>query len=143
MKLYLASPWFSEDQNEREIRVKSLLRRLGIEVFSPREASELEKDASEEDQRKVFEIDINSILNCDGIFAITNGKDMGTIFESGFAWANHKPIIYFAEGLRGPFNLMLAQSANLVYTSIDQFDYNQMYNAVMNNEITPYKGYIE
>lgn len=150
LKLYLASPWFNPEQDEREQRVKSRLRELGFEVFSPREASELPNDASEEDQQKVFDIDVDNIISNDAVFAITNGKDMGTIWETGFAFGYSRasdkvnvPIIYFAEGLNGPFNLMLARSGVLVYTDLDKVTYEEIEKAVLSGEHKSYKGEIE
>ena len=69
IKLYLASPWFTSEQDERETRVKGRLRELGFEVFSPRDETVLKADASKEDQQKVFEGDINGINDCDAVFA--------------------------------------------------------------------------
>lgn len=143
MKLYLAGPWFNEDQNEREQRVKAALRSKGFEVFSPREASELKPNASKEDQQKVFEIDINGIKDADAVFAITNGKDMGTLFECGYAYANKVPIIYFAENLTGQFNLMLARSAHLVYTNLEDVDYYEIALHITNDIKKDFEGEIE
>lgn len=143
IKVYLAGPWFNPEQDEREQRVKKKLRDLGFEVFSPRDETELKSDASEEDQRRVFDEDISGICNADLVFAITNGKDMGTLFECGYAYANHIPIVYFAEGLTGNFNLMLAQSANIVYTSLDDIDPLKICKCVNDGLIIPYKGAIE
>lgn len=143
MKLYLAGPWFNDEQNEREQRIKSLLREKGFEVFSPREASALKANASKADQQKVFDIDIKGILDADAVFAITNGKDMGTLFECGYAYANNIPIIYFAEGLTGQFNLMLARSAHLVYTNTDDIDQYEISFYIENNIKKDYEGEIE
>lgn len=141
MKLYLASPFFNEEQVEREERLKKKLRDFGFEVFSPKENCFCPPNASLELRRKTFEDNIYSINDCDAIFVITNGKDMGTIFEAGYAYGIHKPIIYYCEGLEGQFNLMLAQSANLVLTNDDFLieDINlAAYGAVVN-----YEGEIE
>jgi nucleoside deoxyribosyltransferase len=143
IKLYLSAGWFSPEQLDREERVKSYLRSIGIEVFSPKEEVVLNPDATDEERQSCFEKDVNAILECDGVFAITNCKDMGTLFECGFAYANKVPIIYFAEGLTGGFNVMLAGSANRVYTHINDIKYDEIYDAIINKVITKYVGDVQ
>lgn len=141
MKLYLASPFFNAEQVEREERLKKKLRSLGFEVFSPKENCFCPPDASQELRKKTFEDNIHNIDNCDAIFVITNGKDMGTIFEAGYAYGIHKPIIYFCEGLTGQFNLMLAQSANVVLVN-DSFTEHDIDLAV-HGTVVEYSGEVE
>lgn len=108
---YLASPFFRPDQVERENRIKHWLRGLGYKVFSPKEASFLKGDASLDEQEATFDGNCQAIKNSTAVFAITDTKDMGTIWEAGYAFGIDKPIIYYAETLgNNPFNLMLAQS---------------------------------
>lgn len=143
-KLYLAGPWFSEEQSEREMRVKFHLRSLGFEVFSPREESLITSPSVDRESRlKTFENNINSILDCDAVFAITNGKDMGTILEAGFAYGKGVPVIYFAEGLTGDFNLMLACSGKDVYTNLDDVTYDRVYGVAKLGEVHEYEGNVE
>ena len=123
MKLYLAAPWFNNEQQERQYRIKKKLRALDFEVFSPKEASNISGTNSDDDLRaSTFQLNLFEIEASDYLFAITNGKDMGTIFECGYAFAKGKKIIYFAEGLDGPFNLMLAESAYIILTKFDELN---------------------
>lgn len=117
MRVYFASPFFNEEQVEREESLKSLLRKEGFDVFSPKEACHLQSDAPFEDQLKVFSENIESIQDSHFVFAVTDGKDMGTIWEAGYAFGLGIPVVYFAETVRGKFNLMLALSAKGVITS--------------------------
>lgn len=128
-KIYFASPFFNETQVEREERLKKKLRDLGYEVFSPKESCHLGSDASVEQQTEVFNSNVQAILDCDIVFAVTDEKDMGTIWESGFSYAlklfsnKNKKIAYYCETLKGgKFNLMLARSADLVVTNFDDMD---------------------
>lgn len=141
MKLYLASPFFNDEQVEREERIKKKLRDLGITVLSPKEFCFCPPDASDELREKVFADNIQHINEADAIFAITNGKDMGTIFEAGYAYAINKPIIYFCEGLSGQFNLMLAQSGRIVLTD-DSFTLENIQSALNGNKVK-FEGEIE
>ena len=141
MKLYLASPFFNDEQVEREERIKKKLRDLGITVLSPKEFCFCPPDASDELREKVFADNIQHINEADAIFAITNGKDMGTIFEAGYAYAINKPIIYFCEGLSGQFNLMLVQSGRIVLTD-DSFTLENIQSA-LNGSRVKFEGEIE
>ena len=141
MKLYLASPFFTEEQVEREERLKAKLRGLGITVLSPKEFCFCPPDASDELREKTFKDNLKHIEEADAIFAITNGKDIGTIFEAGYAYGINKPIIYFCERLSGQFNLMLAQSGNVVLTN-DSFTLDDIESVLSGNKIK-FEGEIE
>ncbi len=141
MKLYFASPFFNPEQVEREERLKAKLRRLGFEVWSPKENSICPPTANKQTRAEVFKDNVQNILNSDAVFVVTNGKDMGTIFEAGLAYQANKPIIYYCEGLNGPFNLMLAESGQLVLTN-DDFDAPMIIDAILGTT-TDFKGEIE
>lgn len=113
MKVYLASPFFTDDQLKVVKKVEKLLHQCGFEVFSPRLESKIEGDAPKESQVTAFCTNLLAIENCDIVLAITMNKDMGTLFEAGYACKCHKDLLYFAPDIEGPFNLMLAQSATL------------------------------
>ena len=134
MRVYFASPWFTPEQEEREDRVKNKLRSLGFNVWSPKDNCACSPIADEETRKKVFNSNVKNIMNCDIIFAITDGKDMGTIWEAGFACGINKlkkfmnaeqiKIVYYCEtlGPNGQFNLMLAQSGDIVITKFEDLD---------------------
>lgn len=118
---YFASPFFRPDQVEREERMIAHLRNLGFKVFSPKESCHLDAKASQNSREEVFNSNCNAIRKSRAVFAVTDGKDMGTIWEAGFAYGIGTPIIYFAETLGdNQFNLMLAQSGVDVFTSQDE-----------------------
>lgn len=132
MKIYFASPWFNKEQAEREERVKTKLRQLGFEVWSPKENCVCPPNATKEQRQKVFTDNVKGIKSSDVIFAITDGKDMGTIWEAGFACGYNSnvsekdkiKVVYYCEtlGVNGEFNLMLAQSGNIVLTNFEDLD---------------------
>ena len=108
---YFASPFFNPEQVEREETMKERLRVVGCRVFSPKEATHLKSTASNKEQSDTFKQNLDAINNSFAVFAVTDGKDMGTIWECGYAYGKSKPIVYFAETLgKNAFNLMLAQS---------------------------------
>lgn len=142
---YLASPFFRPDQVEREERIKEKLRSLGYKVFSPKEACFLQSDAEISSQEAVFKANCDAIKDATAVFAITDTKDMGTIWEAGYAYGIKKPVIYFAETLGdNQFNLMLAQSGNMVLLSGDEVSRDNI-DSILNNphKRIPYGGAIE
>lgn len=117
-KVYIASPFFNEEQLERVRFIENELEKNGKEYFSPRKDTYVKSDSTHEERRKAFIDNINAIKSCSCIIVVTDGKDVGTIFEAGFAYSIDKPIVYFAETLGDkPFNLMLAMSGITVCKS--------------------------
>ena len=133
---YLASPFFNETQIERMEYILKTLRKNGYCVFAPYESGVLAPDATDEDRNKIFNSNIKAIENSESILCITDGKDIGTIWEAGYGKALDKKIVYFCETLgSNPFNVMLAKSANSVYTSRDVFDvFAQQHNLISGKE---------
>lgn len=148
-KVYLASPWFNNTQAEREERVKNKLRELGFNVWSPKENSNLSPIESQELREKIFSDNLREMDNCDIIFVITDEKDMGTIWEAGYVYGtrktlkNQEPIIvYYCETLGdGMFNLMLAQSGDIVITNFKDLDI--LPRLIQTGEKLAYDGIIE
>lgn len=153
MKVYFASPWFNPDQAEREDRVKKKLRELGFNVWSPKDNCVCSPIADEAMRKKVFSDNVENIMTSNIIFAITDGKDMGTIWEAGFAngynelckFTNSERIIvvYYCEtlGPNGQFNLMLAQSGDIVVTKFEDLD--KLPELIKNGEGLAYAGIVE
>ena len=154
MKVYFASPWFNPEQAEREERVKGRLRELGFNVWSPKDNSSLSPITDPVIREKIFSANVENIKSCNILFAITDGKDMGTIWEAGFANglnasdplglnANPIKIVYYCEtlGPDGQFNLMLAQSGDIVIKSFGDLD--KLPGLIENDEGLAYAGIVE
>ena len=76
----------------------------------------------------------------------TRDKDIGTIWEAGYAYSFNKPIVYFCAGLSegAKFNLMLARSGIKVCTSFEQLeDYLDRAIEEESLPIEPYSDAIE
>lgn len=157
-KVYFASPWFNATQAEREDRVKNKLRELGFDVWSPKDNNSLSPITDPAIREKIFAANISGMEDCEMIFAITDEKDMGTIWECGFVygmrneqriiWGKGKRdksgpiIVYYCETLgAGMFNLMLAQSGDIVITSFD--DLNKLPSLIQKGEGLAYAGIVE
>ena len=91
----------------------------------------------------MFNDNCNAIKSSRAVFAVTDGKDVGTIWEAGYAHGIGKPVVYYAETLGDNlFNLMLAQSGNEVFTSQNEVTYGALIDAILGFK-KPYKGAIE
>lgn len=149
IKIYFASPWFNADQAERESRVKKKLKELGFNVWSPKDNCNCSPISDKQIREKVFNNNCKSIEDCDILFAITDGKDMGTIWEAGYANGlnvldkSKRKIIYYCEtlGPNGQFNLMLAQSGDIIITKFEDLD--KLPELIKKNEKVAYVGIVE
>ena len=140
---YFASPFFNNEQVEREERMIRHLRSNGFTVFSPKEACKLDAKASQQSREEVFKGNCEAIKQSRAVFAVSDGKDMGTIWEAGYAYGIGKPVIYFAETLGdNQFNLMLAQSGRDVFLSQNEATYGSLIDA-LNGVVRKYRGDIE
>lgn len=124
---YLASPFFKDTQIQREEDVKNALRNEGYTVYSPRENGVLTPDATDEVRTKIFKENCEAIQKSHRILAITDEKDIGTIWEAGYAYGIGKEIVYYAETLGdNPFNVMLGKSGIGIFTN-----YNDLVSAAL------------
>lgn len=117
--VYLASPFFNEEQLDRVKRLEDALDNLSyVDIFSPRLESNVKFE--EGNSKLCFSMNIDAIANADIVIAVTNDKDLGTLFEAGYAYALKKPILYLYETEEKElnFNLMLSQSG-LAFNSIN------------------------
>ncbi len=119
--VYIASPFFNPLQVQIVEDIKSALTEIGVEYYSPKDAN-LFENFKDMDPKLIFQENVVNILNRDAVVVVTDGKDVGTIFEAGFAFASNIPIVYVwldrPEGAK--FNLMLSQSGRTVVASIDE-----------------------
>ena len=121
---YLASPFFNDNQIQREEAVKNALRNEGYTVYSPRENGVLTPDATDEVRTKIFKENCEAIQKSHRILAITDEKDIGTIWEAGYAYGIGKEIVYYAETLgNNPFNVMLGKSGIGIFTKYSDLTY--------------------
>lgn len=113
-KIYLAGPFFSQEQLDRIVKLEQTIVENNFLVFSPRLESFVPPNATRLDRKNAFESNIVSIDEADFLVAVYDGKDVGTMFECGYAYSRNIPILYFAETLgEKPFNLMLSESSRV------------------------------
>lgn len=117
---YIASGWFNENQARDLENIKKVCQELKLKYYSPKDEIIVSKNADKAELQKVFQSNVDAIENCKFVIVNTRDKDVGTIFECGAAWHMGKPIIFFCEGLKGNFNVMLAASGRAVSTSVEE-----------------------
>tara|TARA_Y100000310_G_scaffold108950_1_gene107310 strand:- start:1559 stop:1999 length:441 start_codon:yes stop_codon:yes gene_type:complete len=140
---YIASGWFNPEQAKDLENIKIALDELNIKYFSPKDEVLVNPTEGPEAQERAFKANTVNITNGKFIIVNTRDKDLGTIFEAGYAYASGVPIIYYCEGLRGMFNLMLSRSGRAVATNIEELK-EHVIGIISNNDYyIEYDGTIE
>ena len=122
-KMYLASGWFSPAAAAELDQLEEYFGELeGVDMAAPRQIFVCPPNAPKEVQDQTFEGNLDHIESADFVFVNTRDKDIGTIWEAGYAYALGKPIVYYCAGLppNAKFNLMLARSGVKVCTSLEE-----------------------
>jgi nucleoside 2-deoxyribosyltransferase len=142
-KVYLASPFFNDEEVARVAQMERTLRSLGLEVFSPREAQyEGLVFGTKEWRTAVFHNNVQHILDADVVVAIhdvgqAGYPDSGTVWEMGVAAAEDIPLIIFNE--KGAnVNLMIADSLHAYidsFESMELYDFEQLPRITYNGEV--------
>lgn len=134
MKLYLASPFFNDEELVYYRRAVEKLRLSNYEVFVPQEHSiENAWDLSNEDWAdQVCAMDVEAIHNCDVVIVLNFGlySDSGTAWEAGYAKALGKRVVQvLCGGDNAVYSLMMLSSADKVV----HFDQLQVWQRVSAN----------
>lgn len=126
-KIYLASGWFNPTQDAELTQLEKIFddRAEHFELASPRRIFICPPNAPKEVQDETFEGNLHHIKTSDFLLVNTRDKDIGTIWEAGYAYAFDRPIVYFCAGLPegAKFNLMLARSGIKVCTSFEELEH--------------------
>ena len=142
-KIYLASGWFNPTQDAELTQLEKIFddRSGQFELASPRRIFICPPNAPKEVQDETFDGNLHHIETADFLLVNTRDKDIGTIWEAGYAFAFGKPIIYFCAGLPegAKFNLMLARSGVKVCTSFDELE--EYIDRVINTGELPFEPY--
>ena len=128
MKIYLASPFFNEEELKNVETAEKILRQRGFTVFSPRE-NEVREDmftpgwslaTFNNDRRFIDWADVMVMLYYGGY------SDSGTAWECGYAYATHTPVIVVQLGERS--NLMVHEGchANITLGELESYDFEKM-----------------
>ena len=110
MRVYVAGGWFSPEQETTLNELERLVDRWFKYSFKPRHDANADSELT---FKEIFDLDVEALRCSDLVIASTVGKDMGTLWECGYAAALGIPIIYFTPGIK-TINLMLAKSGSVV-----------------------------
>lgn len=134
MKIYLASPFFNEEELADVTRAEKILMGRGFEVFSPR-LHEVRTDKNAEPERwsrETFEMDRENIDLCDCVVMLYRGaySDSGTAWECGYAYGTGTPIVavHVGKDPKNGSNLMVHESAhaNISLDELEDYDFEMM-----------------
>lgn len=109
-KVYLAGPFFTDQQRNTMQTVESLAKACGLDYFSPRLRCFCPPNASAEQRRATFEANVNAIELADLVLACIDDFDAGTMWEMGYAYHAETPVFAYSMVPGRGLNLMLAQS---------------------------------
>lgn len=139
MKVYLASPFFNDEENKYYEKMIKMLRDEGHKVFVPKEheipnAWDLPNALWGEN---VFAVDILGIQRCDVIVVLNHGmySDSGTAWECGYAYALGKDVVNVLCG-EGNFSLMMLNGCN-TYIKFEDFSKWFLEHLVQGKNIKP------
>ena len=132
MKVYLAGPFFNNEEIIYIEKLEKILREREYEVFSPREHT-IPNGKDMPNERwgyEVFKMDVEAITECDVVLAVYHGmySDTGTAWEIGYAYANNVPIVLLCTDKETEQSLMVV-NAGRVLTDIDEiktYDFEEL-----------------
>lgn len=122
MRIYLAAPFFTTPQLEIVQKLEALLRDTTHEWYSPRSEGTLVNMSHEEraaQKSYIFQSNVSRLTWCEAILAVVDGRDTGTTWELGYAFAEQKWIFTYTEEGFG-LNVMIQQSVEAHLKGIEQ-----------------------
>lgn len=131
--IYIASPFFKEENRENAIKVAEILRKKGHTVYLPLEHKVL--NAWDYPNYKwgeiVFNNDIDAINSSDCVVVLSYGREStaGTNWEAGYAWGIGLPVIVVEMPGVKLMSLMLANGRTATLKGIEElehYDFNTM-----------------
>lgn len=130
MKIYLAGPFFNEEELKNTKKAEEILLKRGFDVFSPR-LNEVRTDAKTQQSlwsKETFMNDRRFIDWADVMVMLYYGaySDSGTAWECGYAYGTNKPVVVVHLG--DDSNLMVHEGChtNITMDELEDYDFNMM-----------------
>ena len=128
MKVYLAAPFFTDEQKNDKTSIKEILELCDdIEILDPQDYNLGIKGWEMTNHQwgmEVFQGDLNSLEEADVVVAIDYGLygDNGTAWEIGYAYAKNIPVITIIPDstIPLPHSLMVC-SASKIFIALSRF----------------------
>lgn len=126
MKIYLASPFFNDEELKNVKIAEEILIKRGFDVFSPR-LNEVRTDDNLW-SKETFMNDRRFIDWADAVVMMYYGSysDSGTAWECGYAYATHTPVIVVHLGDNS--NIMVHEGchSNIKLVDLATYDFEKM-----------------
>jgi len=119
-KVYVAGGWFNDGQMRACRELEDFADKWFENVFKPRVSNLGSSEMSSKQWDDIFQGNLEHIDSAELIIASTVDKDMGTIWECGYAFSKGIPIVYYTPGI-DKVNLMLAKSGKVAKTVEELF----------------------
>ena len=110
--IYIASPFFNPNQLDFVKLIEKALDEEGWEYYSPRSEGILLDQTEEERQtnkKRIYDTNVEWIHKAEHMIAVIDDRDIGTIWEMGYAKAIGVNIVTISNQSYG-LNVMLAES---------------------------------
>ena len=130
MKIYLASPFFNEEELKNVQNAEEILMNRGFQVFSPR-LNEVRTDENTQSalcSKETFMNDKRFIDWADAVVMLYYGgySDSGTAWECGYAYGTNTPVVVVHLG--DDSNLMVHEGchSNIRLDDLVTYDFEKM-----------------
>ena len=130
MKIYLASPFFNDEELKNVKKAEEILMKRGFQVFSPR-LNEVRNDENTQSalwSKETFMNDKRFIDWADVVVMLYYGgySDSGTAWECGYAYGTHTPVVVVHLG--NDSNLMVHEGchSNIKLEDLAAYDFDKM-----------------
>lgn len=130
MKIYLASPFFNDEELKNVEKAEEILMKRGFQVFSPR-LNEVRIDENTQSalwSKETFMNDRRFIDWADAVVMLYYGgySDSGTAWECGYAYGTHTPVVVVHLG--NDSNLMVHEGchSNIKLEDLATYDFDKM-----------------
>lgn len=130
MKIYLASPFFNDEELKNVQKAEEILMNRGFDVFSPRlnEVRTESEVGTPAWSKETFMNDKKFIDWADAIVMLYYGgySDSGTAWECGYAYGTNKPVVVIHLGDNS--NLMVHEGChtNITLEELESYDFTMM-----------------
>ena len=127
MKIYLASPFFNENEIAYVEKAENILRERGFYVYSPREHECRDENVGTSAwSLATFNEDRKFIDVCDIVVMLYHGNysDSGTAWECGYAFATHTPVIVVQLGATSNLMVHEGSHANIKMEELATYDFD-------------------
>lgn len=137
MNIYLASPFFNEEENAWVENAEKILRDRGFDVYSPRE-NEIREGNIQKWAQFNFNADVNAIRDCDVMVMLYHGNysDSGTAWECGYAYANGIPVVCVQIGDLSNLMVHCSARANITLEELKTYDFSKMPKIIYTGNMT-------